>query len=72
MSAGAVEGALEQAGVDAAQVDAVVERYEEAQLDALRSGLLLAGFLAVASLAATRSLPAATDEPAPGRVDSTT
>ncbi|MEM9748845.1 MAG: hypothetical protein AAF945_19290, partial [Actinomycetota bacterium] len=37
--------------------DAVVEQYEEAQLDALRRGLLLAAFLAVISLAVTRHLP---------------
>ncbi|MEM9713929.1 MAG: MFS transporter [Actinomycetota bacterium] len=65
VAADAVETALVAADVDAPQVEAVVESYEEAQLDALRRGLLLAAFLALASLAATRHLPASTahDEP---------
>ncbi|MEM8747479.1 MAG: MFS transporter [Actinomycetota bacterium] len=57
VSSASVEEALAAAEIDSAQVDAVVEQYEEAQLDALRRGLLLAAFLAVISLAVTRHLP---------------
>lgn len=71
VASGAVEDALVDAGVDAAQVEAVVDSYEEAQLDALRRGLLVAGFLAVIALASTRHLPSRirSDDADDGRAD---
>jgi EmrB/QacA subfamily drug resistance transporter len=58
VTADAVDQALREAGVDEATTSAVVEDYEEAQLDALKAGLLLAGFIAVGALVVTRNLPA--------------
>ncbi len=52
-----VEAAAREAGLDAATTTAVVENYEEAQLRALRVGLLGATLLAVLSLPLTRHLP---------------
>ncbi len=48
--------ALEE-GLDEPTVDALVEDYEEAQLQALKTGLLIAGLIVVASFAGTRRLP---------------
>ncbi|MFT6762481.1 MAG: hypothetical protein ACJAXA_001130 [Candidatus Aldehydirespiratoraceae bacterium] len=45
------------AGVNNTQADAVVAEYRDAQLQALKIGLLLAGFLSIVSLAFTRALP---------------
>jgi hypothetical protein len=50
------EGAS-QAGLDPATVDALVESYEDAQLEALKKGFLFAAFLVLASFPATRRLP---------------
>jgi len=58
VAADVVDGALRDAGIDEPQVAAVVENYGTAQLGALKAGLLLAGFLAVISLAFTVNLPA--------------
>ena len=44
-------------GLDAATTAAIVDDYESAQLQALKTGLLLAAFLALGSLATTRGLP---------------
>jgi len=52
-----VEQALVDAGIEDDDTDAVVEEYRDAQLNALKTGLLLAAFLAVLSLAFTRNLP---------------
>ena len=49
--------ALVEAGVADDDTEAVVAEYRDAQLDALKIGLLLAGFLSVVSLAFTRNLP---------------
>ena len=49
-------GALE-AGIEPDTVNAIVEGYEDAQLDALKTGLLFAAFIVVASFWATRRLP---------------
>ncbi len=46
-----------QAGLDPRSVDAVVESYEDAQLEALKTAFLFAAFLVVASFWATRRLP---------------
>ncbi len=48
---------VSEAGVDEASVDAIVQDYESAQLQALKAGLLAAGILALISLASTRELP---------------
>lgn len=52
-----VRAGASEAGVDAATVDALVEGYEGAQIDALRIALLFAGLLILASFWATRRLP---------------
>jgi EmrB/QacA subfamily drug resistance transporter len=52
-----IEAAAREAGLDDATTTAVVEDYEQAQLDSLKTGLLLAAMLALASLISTRHLP---------------
>ncbi len=52
-----IEAAAQSAGLDAATTEALVTDYEEAQLVALKSGLLVVMLLALASLATTRDLP---------------
>jgi len=52
-----IETAATDAGLDAATTAAIVDDYESAQLQALKTGLLLAAFLALGSLATTRGLP---------------
>jgi len=49
--------AAQEAGLDQATTDEVVESYESAQLKSLRAGLLAAALLVLASLAFTRDLP---------------
>jgi hypothetical protein len=58
VSADQVETTAADAGLDDAEVDEVVSGYEDAQLNALKTALLFAGFIVVASLAGTRNLPA--------------
>lgn len=53
-----VRDAALAAGVADAEVDALVDDYEVAQLQALKAGLLAAAVLALISLASTRGLPA--------------
>ena len=62
-----VETGLRDAGVDAATTDEIVAGYEQAQLDALKVGLLVAAMIALGALFMTRNLPAERlrDEPAP-------
>jgi hypothetical protein len=55
--ADAVEASLQEGGVDEATTSAVAENYQDAQLDALKAGLLLAGFIAVGAILVTRNLP---------------
>ena len=55
-----LDAAFREAGLDDAQTNAVVADYEDAQLRALKTGLLLAGILALLSLPLTRNLPAGT------------
>ena len=57
VSADAIETALLDAGIDESETAAVVDEYREAQLDALKVGLLLVGFLAILSLLFTVNLP---------------
>ena len=52
-----VRAAAEQAGLDEARTDAVVEDYSTAQLRALKVGLFAAALLALLSLMSTRHLP---------------
>jgi hypothetical protein len=52
-----VRSAATDAGIDQPTVDALVEDYEEAQLDALKAGLLIAGFVVVAAFFVTGGLP---------------
>jgi len=52
-----VRDAAEDAGLDAPTADAVVEDYEDAQLDSLKAGLLVALTLALVALAFTTGLP---------------
>lgn len=53
-----VEAAADQAGIGDDEAAAIVDDYEEAQLQALEAGLLAAAVLALLSLASTRGLPA--------------
>jgi len=57
VAADEVEAVLVDAGVDDAETNAVVDEYREAQLEALKTGLLVVGFLAVLSLWFTVDLP---------------
>lgn len=52
-----VADAARQAGIDDASADALVDDYGQAQLTALKSGLLATGVLALLSLMSTRYLP---------------
>ena len=52
-----VRAGATEAGVEPDTVDAVVESYEDAQLNALKTALLFAGFIVLASFFATRRLP---------------
>src|SRR5215204_1209695 len=49
--------AAHEAGLDEATAEALVDDYESAQLQALKTGLLAAAFLALLSLAFTKDLP---------------
>lgn len=51
-------GAAAEAGFDATSAAAIVDDYEQAQLRALKTGLLATGVLALLSLMSTRGLPA--------------
>jgi EmrB/QacA subfamily drug resistance transporter len=57
VDAASVERAADAAGVSPAETDALVEGYSDAQLEALKLGLLACGFVVLASLLATRNLP---------------
>jgi hypothetical protein len=52
-----VRAGAQDAGLDAQSTEAIVESYAEAQLTALKTGLLVAGLLVCAAFFATRSLP---------------
>jgi MFS family permease len=54
-----VRTAADDAGLPPGETDAIVEAYEESQLDALKAGLLFAAFVVVVSFLGTRSLPGA-------------
>jgi EmrB/QacA subfamily drug resistance transporter len=57
VSSDQVASAAQEAGLDDATSQAIVDDYEQAQLQALKAGLLVAGFLALVSLAFTGDLP---------------
>lgn len=59
-----IGAAATEAGLDQATTDAIVNDYESAQLQALKTGLLVTAFLALGSLATTRGLPSEVSEPA--------
>lgn len=52
-----VERAAQDAGIPPAETAALVDGYSDAQLKALKVGLLACGFITLASLLATRNLP---------------
>jgi len=57
VAADQVEAAALDAGLDAPTSQAIADDYKQAQLGALKAGLLAAAFLALVSLAFTRDLP---------------
>jgi EmrB/QacA subfamily drug resistance transporter len=57
VSADHIGAAAQDAGLDESTTEALVDDYESAQLQALKTGLLAAAFLALLSLAFTRDLP---------------
>jgi hypothetical protein len=52
-----VQTAATDAGLEGPELEALVNGYEEAQLRALKTALLFAGFIVLAAFAATRNLP---------------
>ena len=63
-----VRASAERAGIDPATTDQLVDDYAEAQLRALKTGLLAAALLSCAAFLATRRLPrrgGPADVPAP-------
>ena len=60
-----MRGTATEEGLDEPEVDALVEDYEDAQLQALKTGLLIAGLIVVASFAGTRRLPTSRFEEQP-------
>jgi EmrB/QacA subfamily drug resistance transporter len=66
VSSDAVRAAAQDAGVDAATTDALVADYADAQLQALKTGLLVAALLSLAAFLAAGNLPTrAGPRPAP-------
>ena len=57
VAADQVRAGASDAGAAPEEVDAIVEGYEDAQLNALKTALLFAGFIVLASYWATRRLP---------------
>ncbi len=74
VASGDIESAAQAAGLDDATTQAVVDDYEQAQLNALKVGLLAVAFLAFVSLLTTRNLPSkittSDEEPADEATDS--
>ena len=58
ISADEVQTAATDAGAEPEEVDALVEGYEDAQLNALKTAFLFAGFIVVASFWGARRIPA--------------
>ncbi len=57
VSTGQVRASAQQAGLDQATTDALLDSYQQAQLQSLKAGLLATSFLALIALAFTRGLP---------------
>ncbi len=57
VSADQIEAAATEFGLDDATTEAVVAEYSDAQLQALKTALLAAGFIVLAAFAGTRNLP---------------
>ena len=57
VSSDQVRAAAEEAGVTPAEADALVENYESAQINALKTAFLFAGLIVLASFWAARNLP---------------
>ena len=65
-----VEDAAEAADLPPDEVDAIVDHYEDAQIESLKAGLLVAALIALASLGFTKGLPARrAGEPPSGPAD---
>ena len=60
-----VRSAAEEAGIEPATTDALVSNYADAQLKALKTALLAAGFIVLASFFTTGSLPSRPSDAAP-------
>lgn len=58
VDAASVEDSAQAAGLPADETDAIVDGYADAQLKALKLGILACAFIVLASLLATRNLPA--------------
>jgi len=71
VSADQVRAGATAAGVDEPTVEMLVDSYEEAQLRALKTALLAAGFIVLGSFAGTRRLPTAQLGGEPGARSST-
>ena len=65
VSADQVRSAAHDAGIDPATTDAIVEGYEDAQLKALKTALLAAGFIVLAAFLSTGGLPSRPQDSAP-------
>jgi EmrB/QacA subfamily drug resistance transporter len=65
VSADQVRSAADDAGIDPATTDAIVEGYEDAQLKALKTALLAAGFIVLAAFFSTGGLPGRPQDSAP-------
>lgn len=57
VSSSKVEDAVQEAGLDPEETSAIVESYEDAQLESLEAGLLGAGLVALIALVLTGGLP---------------
>jgi MFS family permease len=66
VTADQVRAASDKAGVDPATTDAVVENYSDAQLKALKTALLAAGFIVLAAFLTTGGLPSRPPDATPG------
>ena len=66
VSADQVRSAAGDAGIDPTTTDAIVEGYEDAQLKALKTALLAAGFIVLAAFLSTGGLPSRPQGTTPG------
>ena len=57
VTADEVRAGAAEAGLDPTTADALVEGYEDAQIEALKTAFLFAAFIVLASFWATRRLP---------------